>query len=130
MPLTARIRLCAEPSVRVPLKLRVPFDLERILAHQPGLEREDLLFDADAGRAIPLPYPVEPGIRRDLDEGVVAARALQKHHLHVANLHALPLGCRPLVKGGQERRNQWYAAEAAEKVTPGEPAVITHATTP
>ena len=62
MPLTARIRLWADPSVRVPLKLLVPsthlrvelVDLERILSDQPRLERQHLLLDADAGRAVRL----------------------------------------------------------------------------
>ena len=111
MPLTARIRLCAEPSVRVPLKLRRAFahlrvelvDLQWIFADQPRLERQHLLLHADAGRAVGLGDAVQPGIRRDLDEGVGAAGPLHQHHLHVANLHALPLGGGELVKRRQER---------------------------
>src|SRR4029453_18068955 len=51
-------------------------DLQRVLADQPRLEGQHLLLDANAWRAVRLRYPVEAGVRCDLDEGVGAARAL------------------------------------------------------
>jgi hypothetical protein len=110
-------------------------DLQRILPHQPRLERQHLLFHADGRRAVGLGDAVGPGIRGDLDEGVVAARALHHHHLHVANLHALPLGSRELVEGRDERRRaptrerhrgarERDGAEAQEEPPSGETAML------
>ena len=81
MPLTARISLCAEPSVRVPLRslralahLRVErVDLERILADEPRLQRQHLLLHADAGRAVGFGDAVDAGVGHDLDQRVGAA---------------------------------------------------------
>ena len=75
----AEVRL-SSPSVRVE---RV--DLERILADQPRLEREDLLLDADAGSAVRLGDAVQAVVGDDLDQGVGAA-ALHHHGLDVADL--------------------------------------------
>ena len=118
MPLTARIRLCADPSVRVPLRLRVPrahvhvqrVDLERVLSHEPRLQRQDLLLHADAGASVRLGNAEQPVVRRDFHERVGAA-AFEHHHLHVANLDALALRRGELVKLEQKRKSGGVADE-------------------
>src|SRR5438093_11495953 len=73
-----------------------------------------------AARAGGLRDAVQSGIRRDLDKGVGATRALHHHHLQVANLHALPLGGRQVVKRRQKCRKERRSAQAPEKLPSGE----------
>ena len=94
-PVGARPAQIARALAHLRVKL---VDFERILAHQPRLERQHLLFDADARTAVGLGDTVRAGVRRDLDEGIAAARALHNHYLHVTNLHALPLSGGEVVK--------------------------------
>ena len=59
-------------------------DLERILAHQPRLQREHLLFHTDAWRSIRLGDAVVTRLRRDLGER--RCLTLQHHHPKVPDL--------------------------------------------
>ena len=107
MPLTARSRLCAEPSVRVPERSFVRdshprierVDLQRIFADQPRLERQDLLLDADAGSAVRLADAELAVVGNHLHQRVGAA-AQQGHRLDVADPDALAIG------GAEQRRRR------------------------
>ena len=105
-------------------------DLERILSDEPRLHRKNLLLHADARRAVRLRDAVESRIRRDLDEGVVAARTLHQHPLHVANLHALPLGGRERVKRRQERGHERRGTQPFEKLSSRKSSNFGHGPSP
>ena len=77
-------------------------DFERVLPHQPRLERQHLLLHADARASICFGKTEQAIIRGDLDKGIGTA-TLEHHHLDVADLHALPLGGGQLVELKQER---------------------------
>ena len=120
MPLTARMRLCADPSVRVPLRFRDALahrhvqrvDFERILSDEPGLQRQHLFLHADAGTSVGFGDAEQPVVGRNLHERVRAA-PLEHHHLHVANLDALALRRGELVELQQERQRGRVAEEFA-----------------
>ncbi len=85
-------------------------DLERILADEPRLERQDAFLHADAGASVRLGDAEIPVICGDFHQRVGAA-AFEHHHLHVANLRALALGRHALGKAQEPRQRRAVAEE-------------------
>jgi len=111
------VRARAAQAGRALAHLRVQrIDLERVLANQPRLQREHLLFHPDAWRSIRLGNTVVTGVRRDLDQRVGAAGPLEHHHVKIADLRTFPLGSRVVVSQGQSRRHEWRGSDAAQKL--------------
>ena len=123
MPLAARRKLCAEPSVRVPERSFVRdtqvcvqgIDLQRIFPQQPRLDGKNLLAHADAGSSVRLSNAIQPVIGNDPHQNVSARCSLHRHGLHIADLDALPFRGRKAMVCGQEGN----AGGSAQKLPPG-----------